>query len=387
MRSADVLVVGAGVVGTSIAFQLGRRRAGRVLVVDKGEVGHGMSGRSSALVRMHYTYPPEVQLALKSLEMFRSWPDLLGRPGDFRATGFAYIVPSGERERLEKNVAMHRRLGANARVVSARELKQIEPDWNLDDVEAAAYEPDSGYGDGAAVAGDFLAAARELGVEYLPSTHVTGFRVEGSRVRGLETDQGPLEAPIVVAATGPWSRPLFHAVGFDPPIETEYHEVAILKNPPALRGRGIACIDGILQLYYRREGRDMTLVGTFYGPRGVDPDRFPQAASRESLAERTAGIARRIPALGEAGLVRGITGVYDSSPDHRPLLGEVPGVSGLFLAAGFTGMGFKISPAVGLVMAERILDGRATTVDITPFRPGRFAEGQPIRAEFEYEDE
>jgi glycine/D-amino acid oxidase-like deaminating enzyme len=128
-------------------------------------------------------------------------------------------------------------------------------------------------------------------------------------------------------------------------------------------------------------------VGAFYGRRGVDPDACPESASAESLAEMSMGIARRVPRLAEAGLVRGITGVYDMSPDARPLLGELPGVAGLYVAAGFSGMGFKISPAVGLVMAELIAEGRARSVDITAFRPGRFAEGQPIKAEFEYKDD
>jgi glycine/D-amino acid oxidase-like deaminating enzyme len=131
----------------------------------------------------------------------------------------------------------------------------------------------------------------------------------------------------------------------------------------------------------------MTLVGAFRGRRGVDADAFPQAASSESLAEMAEGITRRIPKLGEAGIVRGVTGVYDMTPDARPLLGEVPGVAGLFLVAGFSGMGFKISPAVGRAMSERLLDGRATTVDIDIFRPGRFAEGAPIRAPHEYADD
>ena len=386
-RTADIVIVGAGVMGTSIAFQLARRGAGRVLVLDKAAVGQGMSGRSSALVRMHYSYPGEVRLALRSLAMFRGWSEITGRPGDFRETGFVYIVPGAERERLERNVAMQRALGVDARVVTGADLREMEPDWCTDDVEVAAYEPGSGYGDGASVAGDFLAAAREAGAAYCSGTRVTAFRVDGGRVRGVETEHGHVDAPVVVAATGPWSGPLLRAAGFAPPIETEYHEVAILKNPPSLRGAGLACIDGILQLYSRPEGRDMTLVGSFYGPRGKDPDAFPQQAGEESLAEMASGIARRIPKLGDAGLAHGITGLYDTSPDHRPLLGEVPGVRGLHLVAGFSGMGFKISPAVGEAMAEWILDGRATHVDLHPFRPGRFLEGQPIRGEHEYEDE
>ena len=385
--SADVVILGAGVMGASIAFHLAQRKAGRVVLLDKGEVAHGGSGRSSALVRMHYSFPPEVQLAVKSLEIFRNWPDVVGRPGDFQRTGFVRIVPEGEIERLKANVAMQREHGVNARVVDREELREIEPDWNVDDVAAAAYEPDSGYGDGAGVANDFLSRAREMGVEYRAHTGVSGFHVSEGRVRGVVTEAGTLEAPVVVAAVGPWSRPLFATAGVDLPIEPEYHEVAILKNPPAMKPRGAACIDSITATYFRSEGGGFTLVGGFYGKRGVDPDAFAETAAEDGLVELTAAASRRIPALEEAGLVRGITGVYDMTPDARPLLGEVSGIAGLHVVAGFSGMGFKISPAIGLVMSELLLDGRGKTVDIGAFRPSRFAEGQPIKARFEYRDD
>jgi glycine/D-amino acid oxidase-like deaminating enzyme len=386
-EAADVVILGAGVTGASIAFHLARRGAGRVVVLDKGELAHGGSGRSSALVRMHYSFPPEVQLARKSLEYFEHWPEIVGRPGDFRKTGFVRIVPEAERGRLEANVAMQRALGVDARVVTAGELREIAPAWRFDDGAAAAWEPGSGYGDGAGVAGDFLARAREMGVVFRPRTAVSAIRVEQGRVRGVEVDGGALDAPVVAAATGPWTRPLLAAAGVPLPIEPEYHEVAILKNPPGLATIGPAGIDSPCAVYYRAEPGGRTLVGGFYGRRGADPDDFPQTASTDGLESLAAAAARRIPALEDAGLARGITGIYDMSPDARPLLGEVPQASGLFVAAGFSGMGFKLSPAVGLVMSERILDGRATSIDITAFRPGRFAEGRPIKAEYEYADD
>ena len=237
------------------------------------------------------------------------------------------------------------------------------------------------------MAGDFLARAREMGVVFRPRSAVSAIRVEGGRVRGVDADGAPLDAPVVVAATGPWTQTLLETAGVSLPIEPEYHEVAILKNPPGLSTIGPAGIDSPCEVYYRSESGGRTLVGGFYGRRGADPDDFPQAASADGLESLAAAAARRIPALEDAALSRGITGIYDMSPDARPLLGELPQARGLFVAAGFSGMGFKLSPAVGLVLSEQILDGRATTVDITAFRPGRFAEGQPIKAQYEYADD
>ena len=349
-RTADFVIIGAGVMGASIAFHLSKRKAGKIIVLEKDYVGRGASGRSSALVRMHYTFPPEVQLAVKSLQMFQNWPDITGRPGDFRRTGFVQLVPVAEIDLLKANVEMQRRNGVNVQLITADQLKEIEPDWRVEDVEAAAYEPDSGYGDGV----------------------------------GVATDQGEIQTSNVVVATGQWSKLLLTSIGIHFPIETEYHEVCILKNPAAMKHGGCACIDSILCVYFRSEGHDKTLVGGFTGPRGIDPDNFPQKASQESLAAIADRACKRIPALENAELVRGITGVYDVTPDYRPLLGPVPDIHGLYVVAGFSGMGFKISPAIGMVISELLLDGRATTVDITAFRPSRFAEGQPIRPEFEY---
>jgi glycine/D-amino acid oxidase-like deaminating enzyme len=386
-KTADIVIIGAGVMGASLAFHLSKRKAGQIVVIDKDHVGRGGSGRSSALIRMHYSYPPEVQLAVESLKIFQNWQKIVGTPGDFRKTGFVRIVAPTETERLRANVDMQRKLGVKVRLITRAELKEMEPDWVLRDVELAAYEPDSGYGDGAGVANDFLSAARDMGVAYSPRTEVSRLRVGGGQIRGVATNQGSIDAPVVVVAVGPWSRPLLRQAGCDVPIEPEYHQVAILKNAAGMKGGGCACIDSGSATYFRSDGTDKFLVGDFYGERGVDPDNFPQRASDESLETLIERASRRVPALENAEVLRGVTGIYDMTPDSRPLLGEAPGIKGLHLCAGFSGMGFKISPAVGLVMSELLLDGQAKTVDISSFQPGRFAEGKPIKAQYEYQDD
>jgi glycine/D-amino acid oxidase-like deaminating enzyme len=386
-RTADVVILGAGVMGASIAFQLARRKAGRIVVLDKDHVASGGSSRSSALVRMHYSFAPEVQMALVSLKIFQHWGEIVGEAGEFRKTGFVRIVHPYETERLKQNVAMQRELGANVELIDRRQLQELEPDWAVDEVDLAAYEPDSGYWDGNVVANDFLNRARDLGATYLSKARATSFLIEGESIRGVETEGGTIRASAVIAATGPWTRPLMQHVGFDPPIETEYHQVAILKNAPSMRSGGSACIDSVTATYFRSDGSDKFLIGDFYGKRPVNPDNFPQRASEAELEEMIERASRRVPKIESAEVMRGVTGVYDMTPDARPLLGEVPGVGGLYICAGFSGMGFKISPAIGLVMSELILDGSPTTVDISAFRPTRFAEGKPIKAEFEYKDD
>ena len=386
-KTADIVILGAGVMGASIAFHLAQRQAGKIVVLDKDHVGRGASGRSSALIRMHYSFPPEVQLALVSLRIFQNWQEIVGQPGDFRKTGFVRIVHANETARLKLNVEMQRQLGAKVELITKQELHELEPDWNVDDVEHAAYEPDSGYGDGAGVAGDFLSSAREQGVTYLSRTQASSLIVDSGRTRGVVTDRDTISAPLVIAATGPWTRTLFQQAGYDLPIEPEFHQVAILRNAPGMKGGGCACIDSVTATYFRSDAHDKFLIGDFYGKRGADPDNFPQRASDESLEEIIDRACRRVPKLEGAEVMRGVTGIYDMTPDSRPLLGEVPGIGGLYVCAGFSGMGFKISPAIGLVISELVLDGEGKTVDISAFRPSRFAESQPIKAEYEYVDD
>ena len=262
-RTADFIILGAGVMGTSIAFHLAQRDAGRIVILDKDHVGHGGSGRSSALIRMHYSFPAEVQMALLSLRMFERWEELVGETSLFQKTGFVRIVHHNETERLKRNVEMQRGLGVNVELISRDQLRELEPDWSVEDVELAAYEADSGYGDGAAVASDFLARARDLEACYFPKTEVTAFIGEAGRISGVKTNHGEIHAPRVIAATGPWTRSLFRQIDYEVPIEPEYHQVAILKKPADMRS-ACGCIDSGSQTYFRADGHDKFLVGDFY---------------------------------------------------------------------------------------------------------------------------
>jgi sarcosine oxidase, subunit beta len=355
--SADVVIVGAGVIGAATAFHLSLLGACDVLVLDRATVGSGMSCRSSALVRMHYTFGPEVELAVRSDAMFDAWPDLVGRPGCVQRTGFVRIVSPGEEEALRANVAMQRALGARAEVIDAAGLKEVAPGLRADDVECAAWEPNGGYGDGAVVAGDLLAAARARGVRYRPHSPVASLLTDGGRVTGVElagsgsraggsgaagsradrSGGDRVYAGTVVLAAGVWSPPLLRTAGVVLPIETELHQVAVLAHG-AGEGTPVACIDSVTETYFRPEaGGAMTLVGAFAGQRGWDPDAAATAAG-EDLAPLVQAASHRVPALEDAGIVRGVTGVYDMTPDARPLLGRPPGLDGLIVAAGFSGM-------------------------------------------------
>ncbi len=385
--TADIVVIGAGVMGSAVALELARRRAGRVVVVDARHGGEGMSGRSSALVRMHYTFRPEVELAVLGLRLYRSWPDWVGAPSLLHPTGFVRFVGPGEEASLRANVAMQRACGAEVELLGGDELQRLLPGWRLDGDTLAAHEPQGAYGDGARAAGDMLARARALGADYRPRVAVTGLQRRTDRIVGVETTSGPIAAPLVVCATGPWTPTLLAGAGIHVPIETELHVVAIVHHPGGPPPARLACIDAVSGTYFRPDGERTSLVGDFTGPRGADPDDFPQQPGMEELAQLVGRAASRMPALGEGGIARGYTGIYDMTPDARPLLGALPETEGLIVVCGFSGMGFKIAPAIGVVMAELIESGRARSVDISAFRPDRFARGEPIRPLHPYGDE
>jgi glycine/D-amino acid oxidase-like deaminating enzyme len=387
--TVDVIIIGAGVIGAATALHLSRLGVGDVLVIDRATAGAGMSCRSSALVRMHYTFPPEVQLAVRSDAMFEAWPELTGRPCCIRRTGFARIVAPGEERALRANLAMQRALGAHAEEIDAAGLKELAPGLYVGDISCAGWEPDGGYGDGAVAAGDLLAAARARGVRYRSGTRVHELVRDGDRVTGvrLGADSGTEDAGTVILAAGVWSPALARTAGLCLPIETELHQVAVLAHPHGT-GAPFACIDSVTQTYFRPEAAGaMTLVGSFAGPRGADPDRVPDTAGAEDLAPQVQAASFRVPALADAGIARGVTGVYDMTPDARPLLGRLPGLDGLIVAAGFSGMGFKIAPAVGESLAGLIAGPPDGSVDLTPFRPSRFDEGSPVQPPHPYSDD
>ncbi len=386
--SPDVLVVGAGVIGSAIAFHAATRGLGDIEVIERDAVGSGMSSRSSALVRSHYPFLPEFHLSMRAREMFDAWPDLVGRPTVVRETGWVKIVQPGDVANLKKNVQIQRELGSHVQLVTGDELAKLAPGLRTDDIEVAAYEEHGGFGDGAVVAGDLLAAARGRGVRYRRATPIRGLVRRGGRITGVETADGAISAGVVVLATGVWTRPLLHGVGIEVPIELEHAGVAVLRHA---RGAGapVACSDRTAGVYFRPEGDGHgSLVGAQHhkrsGPEGIDPDTIPASAEPEDLAGIVEAASRRVPALAEAGVARGTTGVYDMSPDLRPLLGALPGVHGLVLAAGFSGTGFKISPAVGESIAALIEGKPDGAVDISAFRPSRFDEGAPIRPTYPY---
>ncbi|HKV54357.1 MAG TPA: FAD-dependent oxidoreductase, partial [Candidatus Binataceae bacterium] len=371
--SQRVIVVGAGVVGCSLAFHLARARA-RVTIYGQSEVCSGMSARSGALLRMHYTFAPEADLAWKSLRYFRDWDRIVGGECGFVRTGFALIVGPDNVDRLRNNAAMMRNLGIDVEICDGSRLQRIDPFVSLVDVALAAYEPQSGYADPVATTRSFAAAAERLGADFRPHTPISEIVATNGRMVVREASGHTSEVSAVGVAAGPWTDRLLAPLGAAIGIKAERAQVAFFGRDRTTQH--LAYIDCITGSYFRPHGSGLTLVGMgAWRPEAEpDPDSFRESNDPGFLEETRRRLGHRIPAMHDAPYVRGHAGVYDVTPDSRPVLGRVPGFSDLYVAAGFSGTGFKTAPAVGAAMAELILTGR--TADLGPFDFERIRSGR-----------
>lgn len=377
---ADVVVVGGGCVGTSAAFQLAQLGAGRVVLVERGQVGGGPTGRTVGIVRLHYSHEPLVELARRSLERFVRFHELTGRSADFTRTGFLLLAPAAELEGLAANVALQRRLGVRAEVLTPEEVARLDPRLNLEGVAGAAYEPDAGYADGYATAAGFAAAARELGVEVWEGVMVEEVHAAGGRVTGVRTSRGPVACSRVLVAAGVWTAALLRPLGVDLPVVASREQVVQLM-PPAQFGRlEIILEDLTLGFYSRPETGGTVLAGVLeeQPEEVVDPDRY-NAGVDWAFVERVGSLwSKRYPGAAQAEFRGGYASIYDVTPDWQPVLGPVDGADGLFVAAGFSGHGFKLSPALGEELARWVC-GHPLTVDLRMFSLRRFSEGTLLR--------
>jgi sarcosine oxidase subunit beta len=357
-----------------------------VTVLDKTGLCGGMSAKSGALVRMHYTNEPEARMALASLRYFQHWDDIVGGNCGFTQTGFILTVTPDNTDRLYKNVEMLQRVGVNTKMLSPQELRELQPFAQVDDLTAAAYEPESGYADPRATATTYMQQAQRQGAILREGIAVSGIRTTAGRIVGVDTSDGRFDAPIVIVMAGPWSDRLLKTAGIDFPLTPQRAQIAFYRRPPPLAKGHMVFIDSISGTYFRPHSEDLTLIGVgHWKPEPPpNPDHYNEANDADFIPAAKAKAARRIAALQQGEYARGHAGIYDVSPDSRAIIDRAPGIEGLYMAAGFSGTGFKISPAVGACLAELITQGRATSVDISPFRFSRFEENQPIRGPYEY---
>jgi sarcosine oxidase subunit beta len=382
-QTYDALIIGAGVMGASLAFHLAERGL-KPAILERKVTASGATGHSSGLVRMHYDLAVEAELTFVSYKNYYSnWRERVGGDCGFINTGFLKIATRAHEDKLRGNVANQQRIGINTSVITAAEVKKLFPDLVTEHFDYAAYEPDSGYADATLTTNSFIEAAKNHGATLIQNCEVTAVRAAGGKVIGVSTNKGDFDAPIVINAAGAWAKQVASLAGFEVPLETWTHDVAFLHRPPSL-GRIPACIDDAINCYFRPEGSALILAaGEDESLRGEAPDAEDQTPTPTFLEKLIDAMVQRIPKIEESGLHSIHVGRDGITPDQRAIYSGTD-LGGFYLACGLSGTGFKTSPAAGASMAELILDGTPKTVDITLFRFSRFAEGKLLEGEYGY---
>ena len=383
MNTFDLLLIGGGIHGASLAFHLSRRGL-KVAVLEKRHIAAGATGRFSGLVRMHYDLETEARLAWESFQWFRDWKERVSGECGFTRTGFLQFVERTHVDALRANTDMLQRIGVPAMLVTAADVQRLAPAFVTDDFDLAAYEPESGYADPASTANAFMNAAKANGAVFVPDCEVTGIHVRGGKVVGAATSKGDYSAPVVVNAAGAWAGRVARLAGVELPLGTWRHDVMFVARPPEHRLPHPTVIDFPNSMYFRPEGA-LTLVGLEDGnPLDENPDGDSDHA-RAGFTERAIDrLLKRVPPMERGGLHSAHGGYDGITPDQHPAIGPI-GPAGFWIDCGFSGTGFKIAPAVGLCLSEWILDGAPRTVDISIFTAARFAENQHLTGEHPYE--
>jgi sarcosine oxidase subunit beta len=378
-RTADVVVVGGGAMGASIAYHLAAVGAGRIVLLEReAALGLGSTGRCAGGFRHQFSSEINVRLSLASVPLIREFSAMHGLPLDVHAEGYLFLVRDEASWAAHRAAAaMQRALGARVEELDAAAAAALIPGLNVDGVVGATFGPDDGIADPSGLTNGYATLARRHGTAIRLGTEVTAIRAtaDGSRVMGVSTRDGDIDAPVVVNAAGVWARALAATCGLDLPLEPQPRHVVTTSGFPEAPTRRTLVIDTATMFYFHREGAGV-LMGM---PRLADAvATFETVVDDRWIADELLPQAVRVlPAIEDAGLARSWVGLYEMTPDHHAILGPVDGLAGLHLANGFSGHGFQHAPIVGKVIAE-LVTGAAPTVDVSALRLERFARGELI---------
>ncbi|MDX1614388.1 MAG: FAD-binding oxidoreductase [Candidatus Promineifilaceae bacterium] len=385
-QTYDVVVIGGGIMGCSSALHLARRGL-NVVIVEKQTVGQGPTGQSSAIIRTHYSNEVTARMALHSLRVFQNFEDEVGGDCGFTTAGFVIIVADKDRAGLEANVALQRRVGINTEMLEPEAFKEMVPGLQIGDLVAVAHEPESGYADPYSTVTAYAQAAQQAGATLMQNTAVTDILFGGGRVKGVRTTQGDLSAPVVLNSAGAWGAQVARMANVSAPIDPCRVQVAFFRRPPGHERPHPVIGDFINATYFRSETGHLTLVGLIDPEEAnniVDPDNFKVGMDDSFLLEAGERLVRRYPAMEMSQSTGGYASLYAITPDWHPIIDEAPESSGFYICSGFSGHGFKLGPAVGLMIAEMITGSSSPTYDTKMFSLDRFDRGEMVRGQYEY---
>jgi len=373
-ETADVVIIGAGIVGCSIAYHLAAQGPPKVIVVEKDLICSGSTGKSAGGIRQQFATEVNVRLSVESLQMFQRMKDELGIDPEFRQVGYLFMATT------EKELDLFRRQAdflqghrVPARMVSPDDIHRIVPYVRLDDIIGGAYCSTDGYAAPYEITMGYASAARRRGVTIHEQRAATGILKDGDRIAGVETSRGPIHASIVVNAAGAEGGLVGSMADVDVPVKPYRRQIFVTGPLPEFGQEPPLTIDYHRNWYFRGE-----MGGCLFSGPKDDESTFDTNVDWEHLAESVAKAVARVPVLEQAEIKRGWAGSYDLSPDNNAILGAVPELPGFYLATGHSGHGFMHGPATGKLMAELILTGK-TSIDISALSLDRFRTGKTVR--------
>lgn len=382
LEKFDVIVIGGGVIGTSVAFHLAAFGAKSVLLLERETIGSGTTSQSSGILRTHYSVRENVELAQRSWEVFNDFPAYVGdEEASCGLVKCGYLISSDEGDKLEPlraSLQQQQSQGVHLEYLSAQQAGELLPIATFSDAALIGFEPDAGFADAYMVATSFAKAARRKGVKVREGVSVLRLIFEGARVVGVATTAGDFSCDTLVSTQNIWTTELGSWVKSPMPVVPERHAVLALECKEAPYTFSMPVFKDLSSagmLYCRSYGGKQMLVSE-----GVVGEKLENANPEQGdvpldyIAEVGAQVAERFPAYETAGLASSWTGVYDVTPDWNPILGRMPGVDGLVMGYGFSGHGFKLSPTVGRVLAQQAL-GMKTDVPLKAYSIERFSNG------------
>ena len=372
-RSADVVIVGGGCMGASVAYHLARRGITDVVLVEREQLlGAGSTGRNAGGVRHQFSNEANIRLSIESIKLFERFADEVGQAIDFHQDGYLFLLSKpASVETFRANVALQRSLGVDVQWLDARQAAELVPGLDVDGVAGATFCQRDGVADPNGVTMGFARAAQAAGISIERDTEVTAEHAGGGRVIGVETTRGRIDAPVVVNAAGPHARSIGRMAGVEVGVDPYRRHIFIA----AVEGTGvpsshILVIDFDTTFYFHREG-----AGLLFGM--GDPDETPTfdtTVQWDFLPEVIDVAVRRLPALAEASISHAWAGLYEVTADGNPIIGPTEGLAGFYQINGFSGHGFQHSPAAGRILAD-LVAGRDPSFDVSPFAHARFARG------------
>jgi sarcosine oxidase subunit beta len=368
--SAAVVVVGGGVMGASIAYHLAKAGQRDVVLLEREPFfGQGASGRNAGGIRYQFSTAINIQLSQLSLPMLDAFEEETGQPIDIRHCGYLFLLThEADVESFKQNVALQQRLGVQTEWLSPQEIRRRLPMMQLDDVLAGTWYARDGLADPNSVVMGYVNSARRLGVKLVTEAAVTAIETRGGKVSAVVTNRGRIATPVVSNAAGPWAASIGKMASLDLPIVPIRRQWLTTTPLPEIPDDFPFVIDFAQSLYFHREGQGL-LTGM------SNPDQAPgtdQSVDREWELVAMEAAATRLPLLETAGVASRLAGLYEVTPDAHPILGATP-LDGFYVCAGFSGHGFMHGPICGQLLAEEILGGRATTLNIDALRFDRFA--------------